>query len=163
MHASLLSCIDDGLQPRARPTSMSVLDWCAIVSMQSQQRPEEESAKDKSSIWDWTPPGDLAETGAWKVLRELAMTLSKSVSCTLKLLFGPKIFCCLAMLHTQQTLLHQLQNCNLRCRDEMISCACSTLQMPNFVCELPYRRVSHMCTVQLECCRCEVAGYTPQF
>ena len=69
---------------------MSVLHWCAIVSMQSQQRPEEESAKDKSSIWDWTPPGDLAETGAWKVLRELAMTLSKSVSCTLKLLFGPK-------------------------------------------------------------------------
>lgn len=30
-----------------------------------------------SSIWDWEPPGDLAETGAWKVLRELAMTLTK--------------------------------------------------------------------------------------
>ncbi|DBA89266.1 hypothetical protein WJX77_010917 [Trebouxia sp. C0004] len=44
----------------------------------SQQKPEEEKAEDKSSLWDWTPPGDLAETGAWKVLRELAMTLSKS-------------------------------------------------------------------------------------
>ena len=32
---------------------------------------------DGASIWDWTPPGDLAETAAWKVLRELAMTLSK--------------------------------------------------------------------------------------
>ena len=79
--------------------------------MQSQQRPEEEPAKDKSSIWDWTPPGDLAETGAWKVLRELAMTLSKSVSCTLKLLFGQRMLCCFAMLHIQQTPLHRLQNC----------------------------------------------------
>ncbi|KAL3160591.1 hypothetical protein ABBQ32_010523 [Trebouxia sp. C0010 RCD-2024] len=36
------------------------------------------SNDDGASIWDWTPPGDLAETAAWKVLRELAMTLSKS-------------------------------------------------------------------------------------
>ena len=51
------------------PTSkMSVL--------QMQQQKEEAADKD-ASIWDWTPPGDLAETGAWKVLRELAMTLSK--------------------------------------------------------------------------------------
>lgn len=35
------------------------------------------SNDDGASIWDWTPPGDLAETAAWKVLRELAMTLSK--------------------------------------------------------------------------------------
>ena len=47
------------------------------IVVQSQQSVEEEPAADKSSIWDWTPPGDLAETGAWKVLRELAMTLSK--------------------------------------------------------------------------------------
>ncbi len=64
-----------------------------IVFVQSQQRPEEEPTKDKSSIRDWTPPGDLAETGAWKVLRELAMTLSKSVSCTLKLWFGQRMLC----------------------------------------------------------------------
>ena len=104
--------------------------------MQSQQSPEEEPAEDKSSIWDWTPPGDLAETGAWKVLRELAMTLSKSVPCTLKLLFGLRILCCLATLHTQQTLLHQTQNCNLPCHDESVNCACSTLQMSDFVCAL---------------------------
>ena len=45
------------------------------------QRPGEleqkPAADDGASIWDWTPPGDLAETAAWKVLRELAMTLSK--------------------------------------------------------------------------------------
>lgn len=40
-----------------------------------QKRPA--AADDGASIWDWTPPGDLAETAAWKVLRELAMTLSK--------------------------------------------------------------------------------------
>ena len=39
--------------------------------------PQEVTDKHQSSIWDWTPPGDLAETGTWKVLRELAGTLSK--------------------------------------------------------------------------------------
>lgn len=83
-------------------TKPSTTVTAPIMLMQSQQRPEEEPAKDKSSIWDWTPPGDLAETGAWKVLRELAMTLSKSVSCTLNLLFTQRMLCCLVMLHTQQ-------------------------------------------------------------
>ncbi len=55
---------------------------CNFSNLQTQQRLEEEPAEDKSSIWDWTPPGDLAETGAWKVLRELAMTLSKCVFTT---------------------------------------------------------------------------------
>ncbi len=114
--------------------TLSVPHLCAIMLMQSQQRPAEEPAKDKSSIWDWTPPGDLAETGAWKVLRELAMTLSKLVPCTLKLLFGQRLLCCLAMLHTQQTLLHRLQNCRLRCHDESMICARSTLQMSGLVC-----------------------------
>ena len=50
-----------------------------LMIVQSQQSVKEEPAADKTSIWDWTPPGDLAETGAWKVLRELAMTLSKYV------------------------------------------------------------------------------------
>ena len=46
--------------------------------LQSQGKVEQEPADDDgASIWDWTPPGDLAETAAWKVLRELAMTLSK--------------------------------------------------------------------------------------
>lgn len=38
---------------------------------------QEVTDKKETSIWDWTPPGDLAETGTWKVLRELAGTLSK--------------------------------------------------------------------------------------
>ena len=45
--------------------------------LQKQGELEQEPADDDgASIWDWTPPGDLAETAAWKVLRELAMTLS---------------------------------------------------------------------------------------
>lgn len=46
---------------------------------------QEITDKKESSIWDWTPPGDLAETGTWKVLRELAGTLSKYavICCTL--------------------------------------------------------------------------------
>ena len=79
MHAALLSYIDDGLWCRPNSVQLLLPHLCAIVLMQSQQRSQEEPAEDKSSIWDWTPPGDLAETGAWKVLRELAMTLSKSV------------------------------------------------------------------------------------
>ncbi len=118
----------------------SVPHLCAILLMQSQQRPKEESAKDKSSIWDWTPPGDLTETGAWKVLRELAMTLSKSVPCTLKLLFRQTLLCCFGVLHTQQALLHRLQNCRLYRQDELINCACSTLQTSDLVYTLPYTR-----------------------
>ena len=30
-----------------------------------------------ASIWDYDPPGDLAGSGAWNVLRELATTLSR--------------------------------------------------------------------------------------
>ena len=45
--------------------------------MQRQEQAEQETGSKDASIWDWTPPGDLAETGAWKVLRNLAMTLSK--------------------------------------------------------------------------------------
>ncbi len=127
----------------------SVPHLCAILLMQSQQRPKEESAKDKSSIWDWTPPGDLTETGAWKVLRELAMTLSKSVPCTLKLLFRQTLLCCFGVLHTQQALLHRLQNCRLYRQDELINCACSTLQTSDLVYTLPYTGASYMSTVQL--------------
>ena len=30
-----------------------------------------------ASIWDYDPPGDLAGSGAWNILRELATTLSR--------------------------------------------------------------------------------------
>ncbi len=33
--------------------------------------------KDLSSVWDWQPPGDLGGSGAWTVVRELALTLSR--------------------------------------------------------------------------------------
>lgn len=50
----------------------------ATVWLQKQDELRQKPADDDgASIWDWTPPGDLAETAAWKVLRELAMTLSK--------------------------------------------------------------------------------------
>lgn len=51
---------------------------------------QEATDKKDSSIWDWTPPGDLAETGTWKVLRELAGTLSKY---TCLLLMQPATIC----------------------------------------------------------------------
>ena len=47
------------------------------MRLQGQKDLSQEPDNNRSSIWDWTPPGDLAETGAWKVLRELAMTLTK--------------------------------------------------------------------------------------
>ena len=28
-------------------------------------------------MWDFTPPGDLGSSGAWTVVRELALTLSR--------------------------------------------------------------------------------------
>ena len=31
------------------------------------------------SIWDFDPPGELGESGAWKVVRELAITMSKCI------------------------------------------------------------------------------------
>ena len=37
----------------------------------------EKDGKELSSIWDYDPPGDVASTGAWVVLRELATTLSR--------------------------------------------------------------------------------------
>lgn len=33
--------------------------------------------KELASIWDYDPPGDLAGSGAWTVLRELATTLGR--------------------------------------------------------------------------------------
>ena len=30
-----------------------------------------------ASIWDYDPPGDMASSGAWVVLRELATTLNR--------------------------------------------------------------------------------------
>ncbi len=51
----------------------------------------------------------------------------------------------LAMLHTQQALLHQLQNRRLPCHDEIINRACSTLQTSDLVYTLPYiRRFLHV-------------------
>ena len=63
-----------------------MINYCAwaldtTLWLQKQGKVEQEPAADDddgASIWDWTPPGDLAETAAWKVLRELAMTLSRS-------------------------------------------------------------------------------------
>ena len=50
----------------------------SVLQLQNQQSlSQDPDDGDKSSIWDWEPPGDLAETGAWKVLRELATTLTK--------------------------------------------------------------------------------------
>ena len=54
------------------------LQAMAMLQVQKQQGlSQEPDDGGNSSIWDWEPPGDLAETGAWKVLRELAMTLTK--------------------------------------------------------------------------------------
>ena len=30
------------------------------------------------SIWQWNPPGELGESGAWQIVKDLASTLSKS-------------------------------------------------------------------------------------
>ena len=49
----------------------------ALAQQSIESLTQEVTDKKASSIWDWTPPGDLAETGTWKVLRELAGTLSK--------------------------------------------------------------------------------------
>lgn len=37
----------------------------------------EDDGKELSSIWEYDPPGDVANTGAWAVLRELATTLNR--------------------------------------------------------------------------------------
>ncbi len=34
-------------------------------------------AENLESVWDFTPPGDLGSSGAWTVVRELALTLSR--------------------------------------------------------------------------------------
>ena len=36
-----------------------------------------DDGKELASIWDYDPPGDLAGSGAWTVLRELATTLGR--------------------------------------------------------------------------------------
>ena len=41
----------------------------------------EEEGNELQSIWDYDPPGDVASTGAWRVLRELATTLSRCYCC----------------------------------------------------------------------------------
>ena len=38
------------------------------------QRDEDEETLE--SIWDFTPPGEIGESGAWKVMKELALTMS---------------------------------------------------------------------------------------
>ena len=41
----------------------------------------EEEGNELQSIWDYDPPGDVASTGAWRVLRELATTLVRFGRC----------------------------------------------------------------------------------
>lgn len=36
-----------------------------------------DNGEELASIWDYDPPGDLAGSGAWNVLRELATTLNR--------------------------------------------------------------------------------------
>ena len=39
-----------------------------------------DDGKELASIWDYDPPKDLAGSGAWNVLRELATTLSRYIA-----------------------------------------------------------------------------------
>ena len=37
----------------------------------------QDGPEDLKSVWEFTPPGDLGSSGAWTVVRELALTLSR--------------------------------------------------------------------------------------
>ena len=40
-----------------------------------------DDGEELASIWDYDPPGDLAGSGAWNILRELATTLNRYGAC----------------------------------------------------------------------------------
>ncbi len=77
-----LQCAQQGGHPsntddaRAR-SSLPAAPTAGVARRPAPPPREQAEQKDLSSVWDWQPPGDLGGSGAWTVVRELALTLSR--------------------------------------------------------------------------------------